>query len=106
METPTPPMPTLTILPDTGPPQTLPLSPGQNLLNAITPAGRDIITALCGGCCICGTCRVRVVDGDPGPMGEREAQLRRQLAITDPAIRLACQTHPPGALSVAILKPR
>lgn len=99
-------MPSLTILPETGPPQTLALIPGQNLLQAITPAGRDSITALCGGCCICGTCRVRVVEGDPGPMGEREAHLRRQLAITDPAIRLACQTHPPGPLSVAIIKPR
>lgn len=99
-------MPILTILPETGPPQTLPLSPSQNLLQAITVAGRDTITALCGGCCICGTCRVLVVDGDPGPMGEREAHLRRQLAITDPAIRLACQTHPPGALCVAIIKPR
>jgi 2Fe-2S ferredoxin len=99
-------MPSLTILSDSGPSQTLALSPGQNLLQAIAPTGRDTIIALCGGCCICGTCRVRVVEGDPGPMGEREAHLRRQLSITDPAIRLACQTQPAGSLCVAIIKPR
>jgi 2Fe-2S ferredoxin len=96
----------LTLIPETGAAENLPLCPGQTLLQVIAPAGRDKITALCGGGCICGTCRVRVLDGEPGPMGEREAQLRRQLDITDPAIRLACQTHPQGPLRVAIIKPR
>ncbi|MFV3126945.1 2Fe-2S iron-sulfur cluster-binding protein [Niveispirillum sp. KHB5.9] len=84
----------------------IPVAPGQSLMQAIATQGRDAITALCGGCCICGTCRVRVLDGDPGPMGEGEAHLRRQLDITDPAIRLSCQMRPGSCLRVAVIHPR
>lgn len=81
------------------------VTPGQSLFEAIAVRDRGMITALCGGCCICGTCRVRVLSGDPGPMGPDEAHLRRQLDITDPAIRLACQMRPATGLRVEIIEP-
>ncbi|WP_245838415.1 2Fe-2S iron-sulfur cluster-binding protein [Niveispirillum lacus] len=84
---------------------TVDVPPGQSLFQAIAAQDRAMITALCGGCCICGTCRVRVLDGDPGPMGPDEAHLRWQLAITDPAIRLACQMRPGCRLRVDIIQP-
>lgn len=84
---------------------TVDVTPGQSLLQAIAAQDRGMITALCGGCCICGTCRVRVLSGDPGPMGPNEAHLRRQLDITDPAIRLACQMRPADGLRVDIIQP-
>lgn len=81
------------------------VTPGQSLFQAIAVRDRGMITALCGGCCICGTCRVRVLSGDPGPMGPDEAHLRRQLDITDPTIRLACQMWPATGLRVEIIEP-
>lgn len=84
---------------------TVDISPDQSLLQAIAVRDREMITALCGGCCVCGTCRVRVLAGDAGPMGPDEAHLRRQLAITDPAIRLACQMRPGCGLRVDIIQP-
>lgn len=84
------------------------IPPGRSLMQAIAGQDRHAITALCGGYCICGTCRVSVLAGDPGPIRAEEAHLRRQLAIQDPAIRLSCQMRPgpnPG-LCVAILLPR
>ncbi len=81
------------------------VQPEHSLFQAIAAQDREMITALCGGCCVCGTCRVRVLDGDPGPMGQDEAHLRRQLAITDPAIRLACQMRPGCGLRVDIIQP-
>lgn len=83
---------------------TLVVVPEQSLFQAIAAQDRDLITALCGGCCVCGTCRVRVLSGETGPMGPDEAHLRRQLAITDPAIRLACQMQPAAGLCVEIIK--
>jgi len=68
--------------------------PDQSLFHAITARSHDLIVGLCGGCCICGTCRVRVLAGDPGPMAEAEGHVRRQLSITDPSIRLACKVRP------------
>ncbi|MFY8094467.1 MAG: 2Fe-2S iron-sulfur cluster-binding protein [Niveispirillum sp.] len=84
---------------------TVDVTPGQSLYQAIAARDRGMITALCGGCCICGTCRVRILEGDSGPMGPDEAHLRRQLAITDPAIRLACQMRPVCGLRVDIIQP-
>ncbi|MBJ7413982.1 MAG: 2Fe-2S iron-sulfur cluster binding domain-containing protein [Niveispirillum sp.] len=84
---------------------TVDVPPGHSLFQAIAARNREMITALCGGCCVCGTCRVRVLDGDPGPMGPDEAHLRRQLAITDPAIRLACQMWPGCGLRVDVIQP-
>jgi len=84
---------------------TVEVTPGQSLFEAIAARDCGVITALCGGCCICGTCRVRVLSGDPGPMGPDEAHLRHQLDITDPAIRLACQMRPVCGLRVDIIQP-
>lgn len=84
---------------------TVDVPPGQPLFQSIAARDRGLITALCGGCCVCGTCRVRVLGGDPGEMGPDEAHLRRQLAITDPAIRLACQMRPGCGLRVDIIQP-
>lgn len=96
---------TVTLLDREGRAVSLMVRPDHSLFQAVAALDRGWITALCGGCCICGTCRVRVLSGDPGPMGPDEVQLRRQLAIQDPAIRLACQMRPGPGLCVEIMKP-
>jgi ferredoxin len=63
---------------------------GNKLVLAIEDAGIDILHR-CGGNARCTTCRVEILSGDPGDMGELE---RDRLAIeTDLAanIRLSCQ---------------
>lgn len=64
--------------------------PGTRLVLAIEDAGIDILHR-CGGKARCTTCRVEVVDGDAGPMTNREQ--RRLTRITDaiPTTRLSCQ---------------
>lgn len=75
---------------------------GKKLVLAIEDAGIDILHR-CGGNARCTTCRVEVLDGDPGEMGEAE---RNRLAVeTDLAdhIRLSCQIHVNSDLSVRVV---
>ena len=63
---------------------------GKKLVLAIEDAGIDILHR-CGGNARCTTCRVEVLDGDPGEMRELE---RNRLAMeTELAenVRLSCQ---------------
>jgi len=67
---------------------------GKKLVLAIEDAGIDILHR-CGGNARCTTCRVEVLAGDPGEMGELE---RNRLAVEAELaenIRLSCQIHLP-----------
>src|SRR3954466_9288559 len=65
---------------------------GKKLVLAIEDNGIDILHR-CGGNAKCTTCRVEVLAGDPGEIGEAE---RNRLAMETGLaenIRLSCQVH-------------
>jgi ferredoxin len=75
---------------------------GKKLVLAIEDAGIDILHR-CGGNARCTTCRVEVLAGDPGEMGELE---RNRLAVEAELaenIRLSCQIHLRDDLKVRIV---
>jgi len=75
---------------------------GKKLVLALEDAGIDILHR-CGGNARCTTCRVEVLAGDPGEMGELE---RNRLAVeTELAdnVRLSCQIHVKDDLKVHVV---
>ncbi|TLS51697.1 (2Fe-2S)-binding protein [Paenibacillus antri] len=65
---------------------------GTKLVLALEDHGVDILHR-CGGNARCTTCRVEVLEGDLGPIGEAEAGIRNAKGITDDHIRLSCQVR-------------
>jgi ferredoxin len=76
---------------------------GQRLVLAIMDAGVDILHR-CGGNARCTTCRVQILDGDPGPMTEIERDKLATLDELPENMRLSCQVRSCGNLSVRILR--
>lgn len=68
------------------------VTPGTNLLEAAQKAGIDLV-ASCGGVGICGTCRVRIAQGQVTPvtLTEEESLGSEQIQA---GYRLACQAEP------------
>jgi ferredoxin len=82
--------------------QTFDASEGAKLVLAIEDSGIDILHR-CGGNARCTTCRVEVLAGDPGEIGELE---KNRLAVESelaPNIRLSCQIHVHGDLKVRVI---
>ena len=75
---------------------------GRKLVLVIEDNGVDILHR-CGGKAKCTTCRVEVLDGDPGEM--QEAERNRLAAETGLAenVRLSCQVHVQDDLHVRVL---
>ena len=75
---------------------------GKKLVLVIEDAGIDILHR-CGGNARCTTCRVEILNGDPGEMGELE---RNRLAIESelaPNTRLSCQIRVMDDLHVKVI---
>lgn len=75
---------------------------GKKLVLALEDAGVDILHR-CGGNARCTTCRVEVLEGDAGEMGDLE---RNRLAVESelaPNIRLSCQIHCENDLKVRVI---
>ena len=75
---------------------------GKKLVLALEDSGIDILHR-CGGNARCTTCRIEVLQGDPGPMGEVE---RNRLAVeADLAenIRLSCQIRVQSDLNIRVI---
>lgn len=75
---------------------------GKKLVLALEDAGIDILHR-CGGNARCTTCRVEILEGDPGEMGELE---RDRLAVESelaPNIRLSCQIRVNSDLKVRVI---
>ena len=75
---------------------------GRKLVLAIEDAGIDILHR-CGGNAKCTTCRVAVLAGDPGEIGELE---RNRLAMETGLaenVRLSCQVHVIDDLKVRVI---
>ncbi|MFO0956693.1 MAG: 2Fe-2S iron-sulfur cluster-binding protein [Isosphaeraceae bacterium] len=74
---------------------------GTKLVLAIEDAGIDILHK-CGGNARCTTCRVEVLVGDPGPMGDLERERLARENDLAPNIRLSCQVRVESDLFVAV----
>ena len=75
---------------------------GKKLVLSLEDAGIDILHR-CGGNAKCTTCRVEILEGDPGEMGELE---RNRLAIEAdlaPNVRLSCQIRVKDDLKVRVI---
>ena len=75
---------------------------GKKLVLAIEDAGIDILHR-CGGNARCTTCRIEILEGNPGEMEELE---RNRLAMESelaPNTRLSCQIRVDGDLKVRVI---
>jgi ferredoxin len=76
---------------------------GRKLVLALEDAGIDILHR-CGGNAKCTTCRVEVLAGDPGEIGEPErARLAMETGLGE-NIRLSCQMRVNDDLKVRVLR--
>ena len=75
---------------------------GRKLVLAIEDGGVDILHR-CGGKAKCTTCRVEVLGGDPGEMGEAERnRLASETGLAE-NVRLSCQVHVIDDLKVKVI---
>jgi ferredoxin len=72
---------------------------GKKLVLCLEDNGVDILHR-CGGNARCTTCRVEILEGDPGPMTEAEITARQNKGVTDETIRLSCQIRVHSDLKV------
>lgn len=83
-------------------PQTIEAPEGKKLVLVIEDAGIDILHR-CGGNARCTTCRVEILSGDPGEMGELERnRLAMETELAD-NVRLSCQIHVRDDLKVRVV---
>src|SRR4030095_3379187 len=75
---------------------------GKKLVLVLEDAGIDILHR-CGGNARCTTCRVEVLEGEPGPMGELERNRLSVEAELAPNVRLSCQIHVSSDLKVRVI---
>ena len=76
--------------------------PGKKLVLAIEDQGIDILHR-CGGNARCTTCRVEVLDGDPGPIEEAEAAILATKTDLNARTRLSCQIRLIDDLHVKVI---
>ena len=75
---------------------------GKKLVLAIEDAGVDILHR-CGGNARCTTCRVEILEGDPGEMQDLERNRLAVEAELAPNTRLSCQIHVQSDLKVRVV---
>jgi ferredoxin len=75
---------------------------GRKLVLAIEDAGVDILHR-CGGVAKCTTCRVEVLAGDPGEIGEAERNRLAQETGLAENVRLSCQVRVHDDLKVRVV---
>jgi ferredoxin len=82
--------------------QTIDAPENKKLVLSLEDAGIDILHR-CGGNARCTTCRVEVLAGDPGEIGEAERnRLAMEVDLAD-NIRLSCQIHPKDDLTIRVV---
>lgn len=75
---------------------------GKKLVLVLEDAGIDILHR-CGGNARCTTCRVEILEGEPGEMGELERNRLAVEADLAPDIRLSCQIRVQNDLRVRVV---
>ena len=87
-------MPNLIVTTRDGAEREIAADAGLSLMEAIRDAGVDEMLALCGGCCSCATCHVKVDRAFAGllpPISEDENDLLDSSDHRDATSRLSCQ---------------
>lgn len=79
------------------------VEPGRKLVLALEDAGIDILHR-CGGVAKCTTCRVEILDGDPGEIGEPERNVLATKSDLNERTRLSCQIRVNDDLSVKVAR--
>ena len=74
----------------------------RKLVLAIEDAGIDILHR-CGGNARCTTCRVEILEGDPGPIGEAEKAILASKSDLGDHTRLSCQVRVIDDLHVKVV---
>lgn len=75
---------------------------GRKLVLALEDAGVDILHR-CGGNAKCTTCRVEILEGDAGELGEAERnRLSMETGLSE-NVRLSCQMHVNGDMKVRVI---
>jgi ferredoxin len=74
----------------------------KKLVLVLEDAGIDILHR-CGGNARCTTCRVEILEGEPGPMGELERNRLAMEAELAENVRLSCQIHVNSNLKVRVI---
>jgi|SRR5512132_3513219 ferredoxin len=82
--------------------QTIDAPQGKKLVLVIEDAGIDILHR-CGGNARCTTCRVEILEGAPGDMGELERNRLAMEAELADNVRLSCQIRVAGDLKVRVI---
>jgi ferredoxin len=82
--------------------QTIEAPEGKKLVLVLEDAGIDILHR-CGGNARCTTCRVEILAGDPGEMGELERNRLAMEAELADNIRLSCQIRVHDDLEVRVV---
>ncbi|MDQ5846994.1 MAG: (2Fe-2S)-binding protein [Acidobacteriota bacterium] len=82
--------------------QTIDAPEGKKLVLVIEDAGIDILHR-CGGNARCTTCRVEILDGDPGEMGELERDRLAVEAELADNVRLSCQIRVKDNLKIRVI---
>jgi ferredoxin len=82
--------------------QTIEAPEGKKLVLVIEDAGIDILHR-CGGNARCTTCRVQVLAGNPGEMGELERNRLAMEAELADNVRLSCQIRVHDDLKVQVI---
>ncbi len=75
---------------------------GQKLVLALEDAGIDILHR-CGGNARCTTCRVEILGGDPGPIGDAEKAILATKTDLGDHTRLSCQIRVIDDLQVRVV---
>src|SRR5215217_314050 len=75
---------------------------GKKLVLVLEDAGIDILHR-CGGNARCTTCRVEILEGEPGEMGELERNRLAMEAELAPNVRLSCQIRVNSDLKVRVI---
>jgi len=75
---------------------------GKKLVLVLEDAGVDILHR-CGGNARCTTCRVEVLAGEPGAMGELEKNRLAMESELAPNVRLSCQIRVSSDLNVRVI---
>ena len=75
---------------------------GKKLVLAIEDNGIDIMHR-CGGNARCTTCRVEVLHGDPGPIGDAERAILATKTDLNERTRLSCQIRVIDDLQVKVI---
>nr|BAX09274.1 ferredoxin [Novosphingobium sp. SB32149] len=87
-------MATITVISRAGDRCEIEAAPGVSVMEALRDSGIDELLALCGGCCSCATCHVRVgadfIDRLPA-MSDDEDDLLDSSEHRTPESRLSCQ---------------